>query len=76
MISKKKWKSKLKARTLSYFKIALCNLITIINLKTTKTKEKADLGMEEDLYFWGQDPQLYKEIKIFKVFKESTKTGK
>jgi hypothetical protein len=31
---------------------------------------------EEDLYFWGQDPQLYKEIKISKVFKESTKMGK
>jgi hypothetical protein len=31
---------------------------------------------EEDLYFWEQAPQLYKEIKISKVFKESTKTGK
>lgn len=77
MTSKKKWKSKLKARTLSYFKIASCNRITIINLKTTKTKEKAGLGMEvEDLYFWEQAPQLYKVIKTSKVFKESTKTGK
>jgi hypothetical protein len=51
MMSKKKLKSKLKARILNSFKIALCNQITITNLKITKIKEKVDLDMEEALYF-------------------------
>lgn len=51
MMSKKKLKSKLKARILNSFKIALCNQITITNLKITKIKEKVDLDMEEALYY-------------------------
>lgn len=55
----------------SYFKIVLCNQITIINPKITKIKEKVGLDMEEvDLLFKEQAHQSYKAIKTFKDFKE------